>query len=37
VGLAARQVRRLQSGSLYLYLTYVAVVLVLLLVVARWF
>jgi hydrogenase-4 component B len=37
VGFAARQVRRLQSGSLGLYLTYVAVVLVLLLVVARWF
>jgi hydrogenase-4 component B len=37
VGLAARQVRRLQSGSLYLYLTCVALALVLLLVVARWF
>jgi hydrogenase-4 component B len=37
VGFAARQIRRLQSGSLHLYLTYVAVVLVLLLVVARWF
>jgi len=37
VDLAARQVRRLQSGSLYLYLTYVALALVLLLVIARWF
>jgi hydrogenase-4 component B len=37
VGLAAQQVRRLQSGSLYLYLTYVALALVLLLVIARWF
>lgn len=37
VGLVARQVRRLQSGSLYLYLTYVALALVLLLVIARWF
>ena len=34
---AARQVRRLQSGSMYLYLMYVAVALVLLLVIARWF
>jgi hydrogenase-4 component B len=37
VSLVARQVRRLQSGSLYLYLTYVALALVLLLVIARWF
>lgn len=37
VGLAAQQVRRLQSGSLYLYLTYVALALMLLLVIARWF
>jgi hydrogenase-4 component B len=37
VGLAAQQVRRLQSGSLYLYLTYVALALVCLLVIARWF
>ncbi len=37
VRLVARRVRRLQSGSLYMYLTYVAVALLLLLVVARWF
>jgi hydrogenase-4 component B len=37
VRFAARQVRRLQSGSMYLYLMYVAVALVLLLVIARWF
>ncbi|HEY3231625.1 MAG TPA: hydrogenase 4 subunit B [Roseiflexaceae bacterium] len=37
VRLLARQVRRLQSGSLYLYLTYVALALMLLLVIARWF
>jgi hydrogenase-4 component B len=37
VGRAAQQVRRLQSGSLYLYLTYVALALVALLVIARWF
>jgi hydrogenase-4 component B len=37
VRFAARQVRRLQSGSLYLYLTYVALALILLLVIARWF
>ena len=37
VRFAARQVRRLQSGSLYLYLTYVALALVLLLIIARWF
>jgi hydrogenase-4 component B len=34
---AARQVRRLQSGSLHLYLLYVALALVALLIVARWF
>jgi hydrogenase-4 component B len=33
----AHQVRRLQAGSLHLYLVYIAVVLTLLLVVARWF
>ncbi len=33
----AQQVRRLQAGSLHLYLLYIAVALVLLLVVARWF
>jgi hydrogenase-4 component B len=33
----AQQVRRLQAGSLHLYLLYIAVVLALLLVVARWF
>ena len=33
----AQQVRRLQAGSLHLYLLYIAVVLTLLLVVARWF
>jgi hydrogenase-4 component B len=37
VRFVARQVRRLQSGSLYLYLTYVALALVLLLIIARWF
>jgi hydrogenase-4 component B len=34
---AARQVRRLQAGSLHLYLLYVALALVGLLIVARWF
>jgi hydrogenase-4 component B len=34
---AARQVRRLQAGSLHLYLMYVTVVLVILLLAARWF
>jgi hydrogenase-4 component B len=34
---AARQVRRLQAGSLHLYLVYVTVVLVILLLMARWF
>jgi hydrogenase-4 component B len=33
----ARQVRRLQAGSLHLYLVYVTVVLVILLFAARWF
>ena len=33
----ARQVRRLQMGSLHLYLLYVTVVLILLLLAARWF
>lgn len=33
----ARQVRRLQAGSLHLYLVYVTVVLVVLLLAARWF
>jgi hydrogenase-4 component B len=37
VSLAAQRVRRLQSGSLYLYLTYIALALVVLLVIARWF
>ena len=32
----ARQVRRLQSGSLHLYLLYISLVLVLLLIAARW-
>jgi hydrogenase-4 component B len=34
---AARQVRRLQAGSLHLYLVYVTVILILLLLAARWF
>jgi hypothetical protein len=33
----AQQVRRLQAGSLHLYLLYIAIVLTVLLVVARWF
>ena len=33
----ARQVRRLQSGSLHLYLLYISLTLILLLIVARWF
>ena len=37
VRFAAQQVRRLQSGSLFMYLTYVALALVFLLVIARWF
>ncbi len=36
VQFAARQVRRLQAGSLHLYLVYVTVVLIILLLVARW-
>jgi hydrogenase-4 component B len=34
---AARQVRKLQAGSLHLYLAYVTVILILLLLAARWF
>ena len=34
---AARQVRRLQTGSLHLYLVYVTVILIILLLAARWF
>jgi hypothetical protein len=34
--LVARQVRRLQSGSLHLYLLYISLTLVVLLLVARW-
>ncbi len=37
VRFTAQQVRRLQAGSLHLYLVYVTVVLVILLLVARWF
>jgi hypothetical protein len=33
---AARRVRRVQAGSLHLYLTYMTIALVVLLVVARW-
>jgi hydrogenase-4 component B len=33
----AKQVRRLQSGSLHLYLVYITIVLVVLLLAARWF
>ncbi|MEI7769022.1 MAG: hydrogenase 4 subunit B [Chloroflexales bacterium] len=33
----AQQLRRLQSGSLHMYLTYVAVALGILLIIARWF
>jgi len=33
----ARQVRKLQAGSLHLYLAYVTVILILLLLAARWF
>jgi hypothetical protein len=33
----AQQVRRLQAGSLHLYLVYITVVLVILLLTARWF
>ena len=34
---AARQVRRLQMGSLHLYLVYVTVILIILLLAARWY
>lgn len=34
---AARQVRRLQTGSLHLYLMYITVILIILLLAARWF
>jgi hydrogenase-4 component B len=37
VQFTAQQVRRLQAGSLHLYLVYVTVVLVILLLTARWF
>jgi hypothetical protein len=37
VRFTARQVRRLQAGSLHLYLVYVTVILVILLLAARWF
>ncbi len=37
VQFAARQVRRLQAGSLHLYLMYIMVVLIILLLAARWF
>jgi hydrogenase-4 component B len=37
VRFAAHQVRRLQAGSLHLYLVYVTVVLLILLLVARWY
>ena len=37
VQFAARQVRRLQAGSLHLYLMYVTVILIILLLAARWF
>lgn len=37
VSLAARQVRRLQSGSLHWYLVYITAALVILLLIARWF
>ena len=36
VRLVAGQVRRLQSGSLHLYLMFVTIILVILLVAARW-
>ena len=32
----ARQVRRIQAGSLHLYLAYIAIILIVLLVAARW-
>jgi hydrogenase-4 component B len=37
VQFAARQVRHLQAGSLHLYLVYVTVILLILLLAARWF
>jgi len=37
VQFTARQVRRLQTGSLHLYLVYVTVILIILLLAARWF
>jgi len=37
VQFTARQVRRMQSGSLHLYLTFVTIILILLLLAARWF
>jgi hydrogenase-4 component B len=37
VQFAARQVRHLQAGSLHLYLVYVTVILIILLLAARWF
>ena len=37
VGFAARQVRRVQAGSLHLYLAYITVILIVLLLAARWF
>jgi hydrogenase-4 component B len=33
----SRQVRRVQAGSLHLYLMYIAIILILLLIAARWF
>jgi hydrogenase-4 component B len=36
VQFTARQVRKLQSGSLHLYLTFVTIILIILLLVARW-
>jgi len=37
VQFTARQVRRMQSGSLHLYLAFVTIILILLLLAARWF
>lgn len=37
VQFTARQVRRLQAGSLHLYLVYIMVILIILLLAARWF
>lgn len=36
IGWLARQVRRLQAGSLHLYLAYMAIILIVLLIAARW-